>query len=66
MGDFDFKWKLIENYFNALMVIVFSILIAYGVVYNDSTYLLLAVIGSVLGPFIATFIDKRSTEGKRK
>jgi hypothetical protein len=58
--DFNFGWKLVENYFNALMVIVFTVLIVYGIV-NDSLYhLAAAAVGAVLGPFIATFIDRKS------
>ncbi|MFH1229818.1 MAG: hypothetical protein V1678_05360 [Candidatus Aenigmatarchaeota archaeon] len=58
--NFNFKWKLIENYFNALMVITFAVLIVYGIVDDNVYYLVAAAVGAVAGPFIATFIDKKS------
>jgi hypothetical protein len=57
---FNFKWKLVENYFNALMVITFTVLIVYGIINNDAYCLVAAAVGAVAGPFIATFIDKKS------
>jgi uncharacterized membrane protein len=59
-GGFNFRWKLVENYFNALMVIVFTVLIVYGVVNNSPYHLAAAAVGAMAGPFIATFIDKKS------
>lgn len=58
--DFNFKWKLIENYFNALMVIVFVSLILLAILSGDITYIILLVIGVIVGPFMATFIDRKS------
>ncbi len=65
MEKLNFKWKLIENYFNALMVIVFATLLILAFTTSDMSYVILMVIGAVSGPFIATFIDKRSSEADR-
>ena len=64
--NFNFKWKLTENYFNATIVFIFSLLIIYGFVYNSMLHIILAGIWGLICPFIATFIDKKSHEGKRK
>ena len=61
---FNFKWKLTENYFNAFIVLVFSLLIIYAFVYKSTIYLILAGIFGLLCPFIATFLDKKSHEGR--
>lgn len=60
---FSFRWKLVENYFNALMVIVFTVFVIYALVYGKVEYVVLAILGAIAGPFIATFIDKKSQEG---
>jgi hypothetical protein len=65
MERFNFRWKLIENYFNALMVIVFATLLILAFTTSEMIYVLLMVIGAVAGPFIATFIDKKSTEARK-
>jgi uncharacterized membrane protein len=61
---FNFMWKLTENYFNAIIVLIFSLLIIYAFVYNSTTHLILAGIFGLVCPFIATFIDKKSNEGR--
>jgi len=60
--DFNFKWKLTENYFNALIVLIFSLLIIYAYVYNSMLHIVLAGLWGLVCPFIATFIDKKSHE----
>ena len=64
--NFNFKWKLTENYFNAMIVLIFSLLIIYAFVYNSFLHLILAGVWGVVCPFIATFLDKKSQGGKRK
>jgi fatty acid desaturase len=64
--NFNFKWKLTENYFNATMVLIFTLLIIYAYVYNSFLHLVLAGLWGVVCPFIATFFDKKSHEGKRR
>jgi hypothetical protein len=60
--DFNFMWKLTENYFNLLLVLVGSILVIYAIVYNNTLCIILAIFWGLIGPFIATFIDKKSNE----
>jgi uncharacterized membrane protein len=62
--NFNFKWKLTENYFNAAIVLIFSLLIIYAFVYNSTTHLILAGVFGLVCPFIATFLDKKSNEGR--
>jgi uncharacterized membrane protein len=62
--SFNFKWKLTENYFNAVIVLIFTLLIIYAFVYNSITHLILAGLFGLICPFIATFIDKKSHEGR--
>jgi hypothetical protein len=65
--NFNFKWKLTENYFNALIVLIFSLLIIYAYVYNSMLHMVLAGLWGLVCPFLATFIDKKSHEKiKRK
>ena len=64
--NFNFKWKLTENYFNATIVFIFTLLIIYAFVYNSLPHVILAGLWGLICPFIATFIDKKSHEGKRK
>lgn len=59
---FNFKWKLIENYFNGFLVFSFTFLFAYGLVYRDKLVLMLSVIWGLIAPFIATFLDKKSQQ----
>jgi len=61
---FNFMWKLTENYFNAIIVLIFSLLIIYAFVYNSTIHLILAGIFGLVCPLIATFIDKKSNEGR--
>jgi len=65
MEKLNFKWKLIENYFNALMVIAFTTLLILAFTTREMSYAILMLVGAVMGPFIATFIDKKSMEAKR-
>ena len=60
--DFNFKWKLTENYFNATIVFIFSLLLFFGFSTNNMLYLILAGIWGLVCPFIATFFDKKSHE----
>jgi len=62
--EFNFLWKLTENYFNAVMVLIFSLLIIYAFVYNSMVHLFLAGLWGLVCPFLATFIDKKSNERK--
>lgn len=62
--SFNFKWKLTENYFNVLMVLVGSVLIFYALIHDDVQYIFLAGVWGLICPFIATFIDKKSHEGR--
>ena len=64
--NFNFKWKLTENYFNATIVLLFSLLIIYGFVYNSMLHIFLAGIWGLICPLIATFIDKKSHEKVKK
>ena len=61
---FNFMWKLTENYFNAAIVLIFSLLIIYAFVYESTIHLILAGIFGLVCPLIATFIDKKSNEGR--
>jgi hypothetical protein len=62
--SFNFMWKLTENYFNLFLVLVGSALLIYAIVYNNTLCILLAIAWGLIGPFIATFIDKKSHEAK--
>jgi len=64
--DFNFKWKLTENYFNATIVFIFTLLIIYAFVYNSIIHIILAGIWGLVCPFIATFIDKKSHEKTKR
>lgn len=64
--DFNFKWKLTENYFNATIVFIFSLLIIYGFIYNSMLHIILAGLWGLICPFIATFLDKKSHEKVKK
>jgi len=64
--DFNFKWKLTENYFNALIVFIFSLLIIYAYIYNSMLHMILAGLWGLVCPFIATFVDKKSHEKVKK
>lgn len=59
---FRFKWKLTENYFNALMVFGFTILVSHAIVNDDVAMMYLAMFLGVVFPFIATLIDMKSHE----
>lgn len=63
-SNFNFKWKLTENYFNVFIVLVGSFLIFYALINNNKQYIVLAVIWGLVSPFLATFIDKKSHEGR--
>jgi len=63
---FNFKWKLIENYFNGFMVFSFTLLFTYAFVYKNDLYFAIAILWGLLCPFLATFIDKKSHQGKIK
>jgi hypothetical protein len=60
--SFKFKWKLTENYFNAIMVFSFTILVAHAIVYNDLFFMALAAVLGIIFPLIATLIDIKSHE----
>ena len=60
--NFNFKWKLTENYFNATIVFIFTLLLTYGFVYNSMLHLILAGLWGLVCPFIATFLDKKSNK----
>lgn len=62
--NFNFKWKLTENYFNLFIVLVGAFLIFYALINNNMQYIFLAVLWGLVCPFIATFIDKKSNEGR--
>jgi hypothetical protein len=62
---FNFKWKLIENYFTALTLFFFTLFFTYGFVYGDLSVLVLAIVWGAISPFIATFLDKKSQEGQK-
>jgi len=64
--NFNFMWKLTENYFNAIIVFIFTLLIIYAFVYNSMPHLIIAGLWGLVCPFIATFLDKKSHEEKRK
>jgi hypothetical protein len=64
--NFNFMWKLTENYFNLFIVLVGSFLIFYALVNNDLRFILVAVAWGLVCPFVATFIDKKTTLGKKK
>ena len=64
--NFNFKWKLIENYFNAFILFVFTLFFVYAFVYNSMLHLVIALVWGIICPFVATFIDKKSHQGKRK
>ena len=60
--DFNFKWKLTENYFNAAIVFIFTLLLTYGFVYNSTLHFIIAGVWGLVCPFIATFLDKKSNK----
>lgn len=62
---FNFKWKLTENYFNAIIVFIFSLLIIYAFVYNSMPHMIIAGLWGLICPFIATFIDRKSHERRK-
>jgi len=62
--NFNFKWKLIENLFNAFMVFSFTMLLTYSFVYKSIFYFTVAIIWGCICPIIATFVDKKSHETK--
>ena len=63
--DFNFKWKLIENYFNAFLVFLFTLLFVYYLIYHDTSYIIIILIGVLVGPVLATLLDKKSHEKRR-
>jgi hypothetical protein len=60
----SFLWKLTENYFNSIMVLVLSILVVNFMVNKDSLSLYLAIIWALVTPFLGTFIDMKSNNRK--
>jgi len=63
--SFNFKWKLTENYFNLVIVLVGSFLVFYALLYSDVKYIVIAGIWGLIVPYIATLIDKKSHEDRR-
>ena len=59
---FKFRWKLTENYFNAIMVFACALLVSHAIMYNDINTMGLAVILAIVFPFIGTLIDCKSHE----
>ena len=60
MKNKSFLWKLTENYLNAIMVLVLSVLVVYSIVYKDTLSFYLAIIWLLAIPFIGTFFDMKS------
>jgi hypothetical protein len=62
----SFLWKLTENYFNSIMVLVLSILVVYSIVYKDTLSFYLAILWILACPFFGTFIDMKSNGRPKK
>lgn len=63
---FDFKWKLTENYFNSIMVLVLSVLVVHSIIYRDMISIILTVLWAIVTPFAGTFIDMQSHKKPKK
>jgi hypothetical protein len=63
---FKFRWKLTENYFNAIMVFACALIISHAIMHNDTTMMVLAVVLAIIFPFIGTLIDWKSHQMPKK
>lgn len=57
-----FMLKLTENYLNAVMVLVLTVLVLHSIVYRDAFTTVLAVLWVLIIPFLGTFVDMRSNK----
>jgi hypothetical protein len=59
--NFDFRWKLVENYGAAAFCLIFLWMFVKGMVENDQTILVSSLLLLCIGPFLITFLDKKSS-----
>lgn len=61
-GRFNFKWKLVENYGAAAFALVFLWFFFDAFVNKSAGSAVVVVIMAAVGPFLITFLDRKSSE----
>lgn len=59
--NFNFKWKLVENYAAAIVGALFIWLFVEGITEGQNLKLAIAILILAVAPFLVTFLDKRSS-----
>lgn len=59
--NFNFKWKLIENYVAVVVGGIFLWLFVNGMIKSDDTSIVASIIILAIAPFLITFVDKKSS-----
>lgn len=59
--NFDFKWKLVENYSMAAIGGVFLWFFVNGIVNSSMTDLAVSIAILSVAPFLITYVDKKSS-----
>ncbi len=59
--NFDFKWKLVENYSMAAIGGVFLWFFVNGIIGSDNVSIGIAIAILLVAPFLITYVDKKSS-----
>lgn len=59
--NFNFKWKVIENYVAAFSALAFLWFFVNGIVNKDGTYLIISLVMIAVAPLLIAFVDRKSS-----